>query len=138
MQKQTVRVGGTDKALTVDFTSFVETPVFLYELSGIGGANGLSPHPHHWAQFLSQYGALMRTCPPGMTCFQEEIWEPWWHHYVSTNRLFSLYLAHPLAMAANHRDQGVHQLTMWTISLPGSKHGRGITYQLIFPDIIST
>ena len=113
LQKQTVNLGNTDQPFNVniDFSSLVSTPVFLYELSGIGGANGLSPHPHHWSQFISLYGDRMRSCPPGMTCYQEEIWEPWWHHYVSSNRLFTLYLSHSLAMVSNHRDKGVHQDT---------------------------
>ena len=81
----------------------------MYELSGIGGSIGLSPHPQHWHRFIKNYGTQMRTCPPGMGCPQSEIWEPWWFYYVSTNRLFTLYLANSLTMASNYREMGVHQ-----------------------------
>ena len=68
MQKQKITVYGEEN-LSVDIAGLVYTPVFLYELSGIGSAIGLSPHPWHWAQFLALHG---------FRCADQEIWEPWW------------------------------------------------------------
>ena len=67
LQKQTVSTYGGE-TFHVDIAGLVDSPVFLYELSGFGGSIGVSPHPHHWAQFISKHGSLMSTCPPGFVC----------------------------------------------------------------------
>ena len=108
LQKQKISVYGEEN-LNADIAGLVDSPVFLYELSGIGGAVGMSPHPHHWAQFISQYGGQMSTCPPGLQCADSDIWEPWWFYYTLKTRLFTLYLAHPLTMTTQHREKGVHE-----------------------------
>ena len=78
-------------------------------LPTLGGAIGMSPHPQHWFRFTSQYGSQMRTCPPGFICSDSNIWEPWWLHYTTKARIFTLYLAHALTMATQHREKGVHE-----------------------------
>ena len=108
LQKQTVSVNRAEN-FNVDFVGMVDTPVFLYELSGIGGAIGVSPQPHHWSQFTTKHGRHMKTCPPGFACSDPNIWEPWWFYYTSQARLFTLYLAHPLTIVTQHREKGVHE-----------------------------
>ena len=108
LQKPKISVYGEEN-LDVDIAGKVNTPVFLYELSGIGSAVGLSPHPVHWAEFLSRHGSLMSTCPPGLMCADPDIWEPWWFYYCLNARLFTLFLAHPKTMATQHREAGVHE-----------------------------
>ena len=107
LQKQTVSV--VNENFKVNIAGMVDTPVFLYELSGIGGAIGVSPHPVHWDLFISRHGSQMRTCPPALACSDPDIWEPWWFYYTAQARLFTLYLAHPLTVATQHREKGVHE-----------------------------
>ena len=108
LQKQTVSTYGGE-TFHVDIAGLVDSPVFLYELSGFGGSIGVSPHPHHWAQFISKHGSLMSTCPPGFVCPESETWERWWMFYSIKARLFTLYLANPLTMTTQHREKGVHE-----------------------------
>ena len=108
LQKQKITVY-EEENLNVDIAGLVDGPVFLYELSGIGSAIGLSPHPLHWAQFLTLHGEEMGSCPPGLVCADQDIWEPWWLYYSLNTRLFTLYLASTLTMATQHREKGVHE-----------------------------
>lgn len=60
LQKQTMKAqvnGVQDEDFTVDFCAMLPGhPAFLYEMAGLGGSVGLSPHPGAWADFLSQHG----------------------------------------------------------------------------------
>jgi len=113
LQKQTMKAqvaGVQDEDFTVDFPSILpHNPAFLYQLTGLGGSVGLSPHPGAWADFLSQHGDKMGSCPPGLNCPEKESWEYWWHHYAFHRHLFTLYLLHSKTFATQHREVGVHE-----------------------------
>ena len=71
-------MSGKLKGSQVDLSKLIEgSPVFLYQLSGIGGSQALSPHPEHWANLIREHGDKLGQCAPGMACLQDQLWEAW-------------------------------------------------------------